>query len=398
MVQLAHHGVGRGYGLLSGVRAARKAFRSLRCAGVSVCGFSRTSLVLLSTPPLSIRSTASSSVLTLPSWKYGPLRRRAAQARGLERAHQPFHVWRDRLIALGSGVSQDFASAHVRRRFVGPDADVVKLRVREEQGRVTENAPATSRRPGSLVRSRSSPPRPNPAGSSIPRCVARLNRPDEAGEGLHDPIAGRRPLVLFLEGLDVPGLPRVPWPWRRDRRPFDYATPLRSAPRVPSPGRPVEVRIKGDLHRSSAYCRVFMLPSNRGDSAKPSVQPFSGTWHVSHDIFFVLDRRVSKKSCLPSAIRPVVIALSGGTVMVRDWSPRAARSRVEPSGRQPSAPPAVRPMKRGRPRPDRRMTATTQLMRRLIDDSWDMLLAPDSDSRGSQRQAGPAQCTLQTHA
>ena len=40
---------------------------------------------------------------------------------------------------------------------------------------------------------------------SIPRGIAGVNRSDVAGEGLHDPIAGRWSLVLFLESLDVAG-------------------------------------------------------------------------------------------------------------------------------------------------------------------------------------------------
>src|SRR5262245_53070823 len=64
-----------------------------------------------------------------------------------------------------------------------------------------------------------------------------------------------------------------------------------------------------------------MLPSNLGLSARPSVQPFSGTWQVSQDICFVLESRLSKKSCSPSAIFPGVILLSAGTSIGWSWMP-----------------------------------------------------------------------------
>ena len=67
--------------------------------------------------------------------------------------------------------------------------------------------------------------------------------------------------------------------------------------------------------------RTFMLPSNLGESLSPSVQPFSGTWHVSQDIVFVFDRRLSKKSCCPSATLPAVIGLSAGTTIGLSCSP-----------------------------------------------------------------------------
>src|SRR5262245_21991194 len=65
-----------------------------------------------------------------------------------------------------------------------------------------------------------------------------------------------------------------------------------------------------------------MLPSNLGDSASPSVQPFSGTWQVSHDIFLVFESRLSKKSCSPSLSLPAVIGLSAGTSIGWSCNPR----------------------------------------------------------------------------
>src|SRR5262249_50984551 len=61
--------------------------------------------------------------------------------------------------------------------------------------------------------------------------------------------------------------------------------------------------------------RVFMLPSNFVESALPSAQPLSGRWHVSHDIFPVFERRVSKNSFFPSSAFSAVIGLSAGTAI-----------------------------------------------------------------------------------
>ena len=304
--------------------------RSLRCAGVSVWGLSRTSLVLLSTPPLSIRSTASSSVLT-PWVVAGPL---SAAPRGseFERAHQPFHVWRDRLIARAA------ASA---RSCLGPcQALVCRTRCRRceianprKEEACDRRRTRMSRRPGTLVRSLSSPPRPNPAALDPTGYCLR----ESFGRSWRGPSRSDRRsvvLVLFLESLDGRGTASIL------RHGVGIAAHLTTPPRSRLESlRPAipEVRIEGDPIHRRRMPRV--LPSNRGDSARPSVQPFSGTWHVSHDIFFVLDRRVSKKSFAErnSPCRQRIVRWDCDGQGFESWP---ARSRVEPSGRQPSAPAA----------------------------------------------------------
>ena len=74
--------------------------------------------------------------------------------------------------------------------------------------------------------------------------------------------------------------------------------------------------VSGDTQaRALMVCRLLTAPSNLGDKASPSAQPFSGTWQVSHDMSFVFERRLSKKSWAPSLIFPGVIALSAGTAI-----------------------------------------------------------------------------------
>src|SRR5262245_61125639 len=58
-----------------------------------------------------------------------------------------------------------------------------------------------------------------------------------------------------------------------------------------------------------------MLPSNFVESVLPSAHPLSGRWHVSHDMFPFLDKRVSKKSFLPNSAFSGVIGLSAGTAI-----------------------------------------------------------------------------------
>lgn len=48
------------------------------------------------------------------------------------------------------------------------------------------------------------------------------------------------------------------------------------------------------------------------ERALPSLQPFSGTWQVSQDIEPSLERRLSKKSCLPRATFSALWGLSAG--------------------------------------------------------------------------------------
>src|SRR5262245_62637387 len=55
------------------------------------------------------------------------------------------------------------------------------------------------------------------------------------------------------------------------------------------------------------------MPSNLMETVLPSAHPFSGRWHVSHDILPSLPRRLSKNSILPSSTFSGVIGLSGGT-------------------------------------------------------------------------------------
>ena len=85
----------------------------------------------------------------------------------------------------------------------------------------------------------------------IPRSIARVNRSDVAGEGLHDPIAGRRPLLYSF------------WKASTNRDCLEFlrhgvgiaahlTTPRRHDLRLESlcPAVPVEVRIEGDpIHR-----------------------------------------------------------------------------------------------------------------------------------------------------
>src|SRR3954466_69470 len=60
--------------------------------------------------------------------------------------------------------------------------------------------------------------------------------------------------------------------------------------------------------------RVFTFPSTLVDSGLPSVHPFSGTWHVSQEAEPSLERRLSKKSCLPSITFSGVSGLVSGTL------------------------------------------------------------------------------------
>src|SRR5262245_47045679 len=58
--------------------------------------------------------------------------------------------------------------------------------------------------------------------------------------------------------------------------------------------------------------RVLTAPPTLVESGLPSVHPFSGTWHVSQEAEPSLERRLSKKSCLPSITFSAVSGLSAG--------------------------------------------------------------------------------------
>ena len=108
-----------------------------------------------------------------------------------------------------------------------------------------------------------------------------------------------------------------------------------SAPPGPWPGRPSRGPDNRRRRTGSGCGATFRLPSNLGESLSPSVQPFSGTWQVSHVMAFVFDNRGSKKSCFPSATLPGVTGLSAGTSIGLSWSPLGG---VKPAGSAARAP------------------------------------------------------------
>src|SRR5262245_55670770 len=55
-----------------------------------------------------------------------------------------------------------------------------------------------------------------------------------------------------------------------------------------------------------------MVPSSLVERAFPSAQPFSGRWHVSHDVLPLLESRVSKNNILPNSILSGVCGLLAG--------------------------------------------------------------------------------------